>query len=584
MIDLSDRRAIRERIAATGDARETAVVLAARSALRVLPLLVKEYDIKKSKGALEFPFQIFGAADITWIVARYPHLRGQFRSLAHRHRVRMNRVGPVNSAMTFAVSSVDSAAGAAPFAAAEAAADAASGAIEGTRYAFAGRMGYNFESKAGVPDDDDGTLSVADAALASDFDLIESGVSPSDLAGRALWPSEVPIIIRHCRDELGKNLSNRSNWDVWTEWYLARVLGHPSDETIESRRVTIVARYPTHSIEAVNAAIKELAYDRNPGARWKKKLAALKQTPLGAKFIQRDHKLAIDPAGQESDEKAARDLITVQLHEGIERRAQEFSEIAKRVDNHLGWSGLGEAAARFSAAVGCETDDVPSRIGVVYESIVSLGSFLDLDARLRSSPDQSSADPLGPEVHRAFIDLIRVAAPWVRRFPTARKLDDEAGSFLTKTEHFEAAARIVRLAESTSVIAKADSRILEALIEAGKRAGFQAEKARTRSLWSSKNLVTALAVVFSFETGLINNKAAEQSIIAQNGAKLYLEAEAEILRLFEDAPEDIRQALVALLADLREVANNNVPNLPEKPKEHFDLKRSRKDEESADER
>jgi len=202
---------------------------------------------------------------------------------------------------------------------------------------------------------------------------------------------------------------------------------------------------------------------------------------------------------------------------------------------------------------------------------------------LRKSSDRANADPLDLEIQRAFIDLIRAAAPWLRRFPTARMLDDEAGAFLTRTEHFEAAARIVQVAESTSVILRQDSELLAAIVNAARRGGFQGEKASARSVWSSKNLVTALALIFSFETGLVNNKAAEQSIIAQNGARLYLNAEAEILRLFEDAPEDIRQAVAALIDDLRRLADNNPANLPEKPKERFDHPRRSKEGEFEDE-
>ncbi len=105
-------------------------------------------------------------------------------------------------------------------------------------------------------------------------------------------------------------------------------------------------------------------------------------------------------------------------------------------------------------------------------------------------------------------------------------LDDEAGAFLTRTEHFEAAARIVQVAESTSVILRQDSELL---------------------------------------------------------ARLYLNAEAEILRLFEDAPEDIRQAVAALIDDLRRLADNNPANLPEKPKERFDHPRRSKEGEFEDE-
>ena len=548
MVDLSDRRLISQSISALSDPRETAVVLATRSVLRALPLVINEYNIRKSKGALEFPFKMFAGASLVWTIARYPELRARLRpQVKYLSFLRGRSVG---AAMSFALAAADRAAGNAPHAAGPAAADAASGAIEAARHAFLR------DSIA------------ADAAVKDDFYRLANGALPRELASEALWVGEMPDIMVNAIQDLYVSLSMRLNWDIWINWYEARLLGRPSDRETEIGRVSSVGKYPTWSIRAINAEIAGGAYSST--ASWAEKLATLKQARLGAKFVERGGRLTIDPAGEESDAVVSQDPVMSQLHEGIKRRAREFCDVARRVDNLIGWRGLGAAAIQFREAVECGTKDVPGRIGYVYDSAISLGSFLDLDARLRRSSDQASADPLDLEVQRAFVDLIRATAPWLRRFPTARMLDDEAGAFLTRTQDFDAAVHIAQIAESTDVILKQDSELLTSIIEAARRGGFQGDKASARSVWSSKNLVTALALIFSFETGLVNNKAAEQSIIAQNGARLYLKAETEILRLFEDSPEDIKQALAALFDDLRRRNDDNVPILPGKPRERFD--------------
>ncbi len=562
MADLLDRRSIEQRISATSDPRETAVVLAARAALRALPLMVYEYDLERSKGALEFPFRIFSGANIAWAVARFPQLRVHLRPIARR--ARSNQYGMVSSVTSSALLAADRAAGAAPFAAGPAAAEAASAAIETARELF---------SSAPV-----------DFVFANDLESLEKGLfAPHELAAEPLWvgagPSSVPDKSVLAYRALCNVLSRRPNWDVWMDWYDARLSGDPSEEHVEAHRTSIVGKYPASAIKTINAELAGVGQSSAPAISWASKLASLEQTRLGARFVQKDNKLTIDPQGDETDLAVAREPITLQLHEGIKRRAREFSEIAKRVDNQIGWKGLGAAAVQFRDAVECTTEDVPGRIGLVYDSTISLGSFLDLDTRLRSASGKSNVDPLELEVQRAFVDLIRSAAPWLRRFPTARMLDDEAGAFLTKTEDFEAAARIVEIAETTNVISAQDLKLLGAIVEAARRGGFQGEKAGARTVWSSKNLVTAIALVFSFEAGLINNKAAEQSIVAQNGARLYLKAEAEILKLFESAPEDIKQAVAALIDDLRRFPSKDPANLPQAPKERFD--RSRRPEEGA---
>lgn len=308
---------------------------------------------------------------------------------------------------------------------------------------------------------------------------------------------------------------------------------------------------------------------------WAERISQLRQAPLGARFVQRDDTLVIDPSGDDTDVDAAADPLTAQLHDGVRRRANDFRTVAKRVDNQFGWTGLGEAAERFSRAVNCPTADIPAHIGTVYETIVALGSFLDLDVRLRTAPQASVADPLDLEVQRAFSDLIRSAAPWIRRFPTARLLDDETGAFLTRRDLYDPAAAIISAAEATQIISEDDAKLLQSVIEAAKRGDYQGQKAGARGIFSSKNLVAAMAVVLSLEVGMIGNEAAPKSIIAQKGAQFYLNAEAYVMKLFEDAPDDIRQALLAMMDDLRISADNGPAKIPQAPRQQFTDKHGR---------
>ena len=370
---------------------------------------------------------MFSAACIVWTAARYPDMRQRLRPLTRRMVIHQN--GAVGSAMVFAVSAFERASGTASFAAGLAAAEAASGVIEVARGAFVNGVEI-------------------DAALTDDFASLLTRATPAALAGRELWVNSTPRQFSLAKELLYESLSKRANWNVWTDWYESRVHGGLSSKEIEVDRAEAVGVYPKANIKSINLHIKEKIDNPTLNARWARDLAALKQTPFGAKFIQDQDQLTIDYGGDESDVAVSKEPITSQLHDGIKRRANEFLDIARRVDNQIGWKGLGAAAVQFSESIECATQDVPSRIGMIYDSTISLGSFLDLDTRLRKSSDRSNADPLDLEVQRAFINLVRSAAPWLRRFPTARMLDEEAGAFLTRTNHFEAAAKIVEIAES----------------------------------------------------------------------------------------------------------------------------------------
>ena len=78
-----------------------------------------------------------------------------------------------------------------------------------------------------------------------------------------------------------------------------------------------------------------------------------------------------------------------------------------------------------------------------------------------------------------------------------------------------------------------------------------------------------MALIFSFETGMIGNEAASRSVIAARGAEFYLRAERDILNLFSDSPEDLRQALLALFDDLRLTTHDIYGLVPARPRQQF---------------
>ena len=95
---------------------------------------------------------------------------------------------------------------------------------------------------------------------------------------------------------------------------------------------------------------------------------------------------------------------------------------------------------------------------------------------VRNARVASAVDPLDLDIRRAFVDLIRVAAPWVRRFPSARQLDDDAGAFLARPELYEAAVPIIEAAEGSNLISEIDARLLRAVIRAAERGTSRARR------------------------------------------------------------------------------------------------------------
>ena len=264
-------------------------------------------------------------------------------------------------------------------------------------------------------------------------------------------------------------------------------------------------------------------------AHWSKRIGELPQARLGGKWVEAGDHLTVDVSGDISDAAAAEESTTQQLHEGVRRKAISFADVAKRLDNQVGWNGIASASRRFADGVQCETKDIPKKIGAVYDATIELGSFLDLDRRLQQDRT-SSANPLDQDVRRAFTDLMRTAAPWVRRFPTARELDDEAGSFLTRHELYEPSGQIVTEAARTEVISENDAELLRALLAAANRGEFQGQKAGARGYQSTRNLLIAgLSAVAVFYSGAVSSDFATKSKLVQRvGTLLATHEEAAI--------------------------------------------------------
>jgi hypothetical protein len=282
------------------------------------------------------------------------------------------------------------------------------------------------------------------------------------------------------------------------------------------------------------------------------RLTEAEQSRLGATFRVSEDQLVIAPSGEATDEAAAHDPLTQTLHKQVQRKGEGFLPVLRRLGNQPGWAGTTAALERLLGYLRGETSYVAERIGDVWSAAVELGSFLELDERVRSG-EADAISPLDPEVRRQFSDLLRTTAPFVRQFPTARMLDDESGAFLARNKMLAFADEIVQEATNVSLLADRDRALLEGLIAAAERGDFQGVKAESRICSSAKNLaLTSATVVASFCIGAVASGYSNQSVIVNKAAAALVAAEKQILKIFEDAPDDIRLGLGALIKHIKD--------------------------------
>ncbi|MEL6767038.1 MAG: hypothetical protein AAFP17_07650 [Pseudomonadota bacterium] len=250
--------------------REVSVIFAARAALRVLPVLGRD-EREKAPAALILPS--LRAIAAPWLVGAWASEGADL--FAVRAAARAAYATADAAAYTAGVGAARDAARVAARAAAAAAADVVADAAD---------------------------AAVADAVYA-DAAAISGGRTFAGLARRPLWADErTPPRLRDQWGALRARLLAREgeHWEVWTEWYEARLRGDPGKPALEYERVTSPKIDWEAGPAVVNAKIKEII-ERHAGGSGSSLGELPEAKPAPAHFEFRDGAIRIEPS-QGSDQ------------------------------------------------------------------------------------------------------------------------------------------------------------------------------------------------------------------------------------------------------------------------------------------
>ncbi len=350
--------------------------------------------------------------------------------------------------------------------------------------------------------------------------------------------------------------SRDEDWDVWTVWYEARLTGGPTypylspeaNEEIEVARVPIADEVWAEGPAVVNAESKRIV-ERLSGID---KLAGRRRWQIGERYYEPDQ-----PGGPD-DHQVAAEPTTAQLHAGLVRRAEELRQNAVGVEENLGWEpGIYEAATeRFAVSLAIETHEAPDHIGTMYDAIVEVASYLDFDNSIRSSGGFRNMSPLEADRRRELESAIRAAAAFIRRFLTAKEIDDECGTFLARKELFETALQFVRAAGEATVISPHDTECLTVLLRNANTEGELAHKAASSGYLSARGLVSAAIGGYM---ALVTAAAVPPDELVSATRHLLVNAHDQIMEMLEGLSPDERHALTMELEDL---IQSQVPEMP----------------------
>lgn len=427
------------------------------------------------------------------------------------------------------------------------------------------------------------------SAIESDASLLDSGISANKIATFPLWTplidAEIQLISQHWDTMKTRLLATGEDWDVWTDWYDERLAGkEPRWDDIELLRAGIGGELFARNIRSYlvdasrenpgdfNLFIKENIYEKESinseekvkqheaasGLKRKKiedlieQVRELENSAIGARIIERDDRLVIDPTGHETDKDAAGDPITAQLQTGILRRARAFTDTTHRLDNQFGWRGIHAVVMRLIEAIECDTNEIPARLGTTYETVVEIATFLDQDNMIVAG-DRSGIDKLDPDARRQLSSLVVATAPWIRRFPSVRQLDDEAGAFLTRPELYEPSSAIVKANVNAGVLGLEDATALQLLLDAAQRGEFQGRKASARAFFSIRNLIAvSMTALLTVELGAIGSvvagsDSAIMSPLARKIGHALIDGEVALAEFLAGEAADIRLAAFEII-------------------------------------
>ncbi len=114
------------------------------------------------------------------------------------------------------------------------------------------------------------------AAMQWEGAAIAGGASIRDVLARKLWPNAKPRRVAQLWKEMKRDLlAANGDWEMWTQWYEARLRGRASSEALDLARLIIKNDIWEQGQALVNHEFKELIARQGPGRRRTKLRAAV---------------------------------------------------------------------------------------------------------------------------------------------------------------------------------------------------------------------------------------------------------------------------------------------------------------------
>lgn len=528
---------------------EVAVAIAARAALRVLPLTAGISPLLLARHREELILAIIEANAVARLAAKHPSQSIDNR-VARRAWEAANAADATDAA-AYAAGAAAAFAVSNPARAVARAADAT--AYARARRAFRGRLADSASILMR------GTFAATMwEVVSNDANLIDLGRSASDLASRPLWPDRAPDWASDHWGRLRDALPQEDDWQVWIDWYKRRLDGFADPKDFELVFATVPKGKWNEGPAAVNRWIKQRLEELQHKNEEKPDPAfdsaaierLLTQDFHGATMEIVGGKARIASALHEDDASAAQDAQTVQLHKRARVRAAAARDRVQRLANQPGFEAIAVTVDEFARLLSGDTLSVAANIGMVWELSTAVGTFTERDEEVKAGRGGMTPQ-MDADARESLDQLLMIAAPFVRRFPTARQNDEEVRRFKQTRESIEASKRIFDKVSKENLIESQSQTIIVIATSAAERGeGIQAEKSRSWLNKSARNLLVAFMIAAG-AAGTLTIKFGEKAVeeFYDNSQsrefiqKFLRDTEKDAFELFRDLPPDLGRAL-----------------------------------------
>ena len=277
--------------------------------------------------------------------------------------------------------------------------------------------------------------------LSEDARQIESEKPLTDLLLSKIWHHGSPAWWLEAKDLMRTNWGGSTHIEFlfwpWFDWYDAVATGEPvfglrnpkirqeleRDMALGSRNGKFNVAFWRRDWAAVNAEIASwveeakatdvllTAQNVGPGHAWH---------VAGDVFQMVVH-------GDETDAEVARRPETAFEHDKLKERLTMLLASANEISTNNGWEGFATDCGSLRRAVNCPTDQLHTKIYEIYDCAMLMTTWLDFNNQLRANPLGNFERALEASHSRLLATLVATIQPWIGRFPSARRKDDEAG-------------------------------------------------------------------------------------------------------------------------------------------------------------